>query len=297
MRNRTRCFCVILTAALAAGGAAAGASNVLTPDILPYATGDSAFAFAQPDDSPDPAVIPTPTPIPAEIPWTYAISREILADQDDVIRLVNKESLLEKEYPPEDDTHALVDAAVRKTSSSAIKARVVASDALDAMFAAAEADGLKLYLHSGYRAYKTQATMYENRIKNIGRDDGVVQKPGASDHQTGLGFDVISWAWRDSKLNAKFAKTEEAKWMAEHCPNYGFIIRYPEGKEDITGIIFEPWHLRYVGVDVARYMTECALTLEEFTIEWKSAMAEHNALTSLGDGQGQQGAEKDSFSF
>jgi LAS superfamily LD-carboxypeptidase LdcB len=120
-----------------------------------------------------------------------------------------------------------------------------------------------------------------------------------SDHQTGLGFDVISWAWRDSRLNAGFAQTGEAQWMAAHCADYGFIVRYPEGKEEITGIIFEPWHLRYVGAEVAQYMTGFALTLEEFTVEWKSALVEYGAQSGRSQPADDGGGKPadDSFSF
>ncbi len=285
--------------ALVALEGAALAENALTPDILPYSTKDSYLSFGDPYPTPTPGIEASSflvQPEATEAPWAYPISLELLADHDDLIKLVNKENLLTKEYPAKDEPHALVPLSVRKTSGAAIEGRKIASDALVAMFAAAEADGIKLYVESGYRSYSTQATMYDRRLKSIGKDDGVVQMPGASDHQTGLGFDVISWAWRDSKLNTKFAETAEAKWMAANCMDFGFIIRYPDGKKDITGIMFEPWHLRYVGVEVARYMMDNSLTLEEFTIEWKSAIVAHkNTSGQPSTNQGQGAA--DSFSF
>ncbi len=196
--------------------------------------------------------------------WTYPVSLNEL--QKEYIRLVNQESLLPSDYVPQE----LVKIKVKKTSSSAIQMCQFVSDALDAMFAAASADGITLYAHSGYRSYRTQNTMYRNRLEqNNGKDDGVVAYPGASDHQTGLGIDVISKAWIGKRFNSEFAKTQEAQWMAAHCAEYGFVIRYPQGKEDITRIIYEPWHLRYVGVEAARYMTDNGLTLEEFTAEWQ----------------------------
>ncbi len=206
--------------------------------------------------------------------WTYPISREILLDPDDVIRLVNKENLLEKSYP---DASTLVNATVSKTSSSKMQVREIAHEAMVTMFAAAKDEGIKLYLESAYRAYSTQATIYENRLKkNNGKDDGYVQKPGASEHQTGLGVDILSWAWRDSAMNEKFAQTQEAQWMAANCARFGFIIRYPKDKEEITGIKYEPWHLRYVGVEVATYMTENNLCLEEFTAQYRAALADYD---------------------
>lgn len=225
----------------------------------------------------------------AEAPWTYPISREILDDPLDVIRLVNKENRLEKDYPTEE----LVKTSVRKAKNQTYMARQVASDALDAMFAAADEDGIKLYMYSAYRSYSTQATMYDNRLKKYGYDDGIVQAPGASDHQTGLGFDIVSKDWINaSGLTSKFANTKEAQWMAANCARFGFIIRYPEGKKDITGISFEPWHLRYVGIEAAEYMTGQGLTLEEFTTEWTIELARYEAQSSWNTDN-----TVDSFSF
>jgi D-alanyl-D-alanine carboxypeptidase len=202
------------------------------------------------------------------VSWTYPVSLGEL--QKEYIRLANTDNLLPSDYKPAE----LVKIKVKKTSSSAIQMCQFVSDALDAMFAAASEDGVTLYAHSGYRSYQTQKTMYYNRLEqNNGKDDGVVAYPGSSDHQTGLGIDIISKAWIGKRFNSEFAKTEEAQWMAAHCAEYGFIIRYPEGKEDITKIIYEPWHLRYVGVEAAQYMMSNGLTLEEFTVEWQQALA------------------------
>ena len=156
--------------------------------------------------------------------------------------------------------------------------REVAAQALSDMFDAAKADGVTLYAHSGYRSYRTQNTMYSNRLKrNNGKDDGVVAYPGASDHQTGLGIDVINKAGIGKKFTPAFANTKEGQWIAEHCWDYGFIIRYQKEKEDITQITYEPWHLRYVGIQIAQYMHENNLCLEEFTNEWKEAAAAYQA--------------------
>lgn len=218
------------------------------------------------------------TSVQAAAPWTYPISLEILEDPLDIMRLVNRDNLLEKDYPPKDDPlYTLVNAQVTKSSSSELLIRETAHDALIALFDAAKADGLTLVLDSTYRKYSTQATMYENRLKNIGRDDGVVQMPGASEHQTGLAMDIINKSWIGKKYTTDFADTAEGQWMAENCARFGFIIRYPKDKKDITGIIYEPWHLRYVGVEVATYMTGNNLSLEEFTAQWRHALAAYVA--------------------
>jgi len=149
------------------------------------------------------------------------------------------------------------------------------ANALIALSDAAREDGYRLYLKSAYRSYQTQKTMYYNRLKkNKGKDDGWVSKPGASDHQTGLGCDVVPKSWKSKSMNSKMAKEPECQWMAEHCAEYGFIIRYPEEKQNETEINYEPWHLRYVGVPAATWIMENGLCLEEFTEELQLAIQE-----------------------
>ena len=206
--------------------------------------------------------------------WDYPIAYELLKTSD-YIRLANKQSLLEEDYIPEDLTK---DLKCRKISYAPIQMRQTAAEALYALFDAAEEDGLYLYAHSGYRSYRTQKTMYQNRLKkNNGKDDGVVAMPGSSDHQTGLGIDVINKAGIGKKFTEAFGKTKHGQWLAENCWDYGFIIRYQKDKEELTEIIYEPWHLRYVGVQVAQYMRDQNLCLEEFTEEWQAAVAEYES--------------------
>ena len=206
--------------------------------------------------------------------WTYPISYELLKSSSYIV-LANKEHLLAEDYIPED----LVKLTCRKISKDPIQMRETAANALSAMFDAASADGVTLYAHSGYRSYRTQNTMYYNRLKsNNGKDDGVVQYPGASDHQTGLGIDVINKAGIGKRFTNAFADTKEGKWIAEHCWEFGFVLRYQADKEELTGITYESWHLRYVGVQVAEYMREHNLCLEEFTEEWQAAAAKYEGV-------------------
>ena len=86
--------------------------------------------------------------------------------------------------------------------------------------------------------------------------------PGTSEHATGLAVDIMSTKY--GELDEKQGDTEEQKWLMEHCSEYGFVLRFPQDKSDITGIVYEPWHYRYVGVDAAKEMTENGLTLEEY---------------------------------
>ncbi len=205
------------------------------------------------------------------VPWNFPID---MMDMDpELVLMVNKSMFLEKAFVPDD----LVDMKKLKLDSDGNNTnggvRIVdgpwqlqreCAEALVELCDAARMAGHELYLKSAYRSYKTQSYMYENRIKKYGYDDGWVTKPGASDHQTGLGCDVVPKNWTDRGMNEDMAKEEETQWMAEHCAEFGFILRYPKDKEDITKINYEPWHLRYVGKEAAAYIMDNGLCLEEF---------------------------------
>lgn len=124
---------------------------------------------------------------------------------------------------------------------------------------AAAADGLSLYIVSGYRSYDLQNYIYHNFCAERGQEsaDRVSARPGHSEHQSGLAFDINSTSF-------SFSDTPEAKWIAENCYQYGFILRYPENKEDITGYTYESWHVRYLGKEIAAEVHESGLTLEEY---------------------------------
>lgn len=131
--------------------------------------------------------------------------------------------------------------------------------AFETMAADAENDDIYLYIVSGYRSYYTQAVTYENFCYSRGQEeaDRISARPGHSEHQTGLAMDVNSTSFL-------FEDTPEANWLAENCCHYGFVIRYPKDKEDITGYRYEPWHIRYLGTELAEYLTQNNLTLEEY---------------------------------
>ena len=208
--------------------------------------------------------------------WDYPLAPDILEDYDQYITLANQDNLLSSDYIPKD----LVSTSVKRAKGTdRMQLRKAASEALTAMFEAAAADGYTLYLKSAYRAYSTQKFMYNSRLeKNNGKDDGLVSYPGASDHQTGLGVDILNYAWTlKDGMNKDFALTEEAQWMEKHCQEYGFVLRYMSDKEEITQIKFEPWHFRYVGKEAAVYMMENHLSLEEFTEEWQSYVSSFEA--------------------
>ena len=135
----------------------------------------------------------------------------------------------------------------------------VAQNAFDKMAAAAAKDGITLFINSGYRSYQEQVNLYNQYASERGTEeaDKVSSRPGHSEHQTGLTFDV-------NTTELSFEGTPEAIWLEKHCAEYGFIIRYPKGKEDETGYIYEPWHIRYLGKETAEKVTESGLTLEKY---------------------------------
>ena len=221
------------------------------------------------------------TPAPAEAVWDFPVALE---DMDPAfVVLANKHYKLDSSFVPD----PLVKMKQRKAakdgsnknggvlfaSGGTYKLQETCAKALVEMSEGARAEGYKLYLKSAYRSYQTQNTMYYNRLKkNKGKDDGWVSQPGSSDHQTGLGCDVVPRSWRDKAMNGKMGKEPECVWMAEHCQEYGFILRYPADKEDVTEINYEPWHMRYVGVPAATYIMENGLCLEEFTEQLQQAI-------------------------
>ncbi len=150
--------------------------------------------------------------------------------------------------------------------------------ALTDMFDAALADGVNLYITSAYRSISKQQELYDNKINYyLGRGysqadavkltEEVLSIPGRSEHHTGLAVDITSEDWvreAGGELTEDFATSAAGRWLAEHCAEYGFILRYPQDKESITKISFEPWHLRYVGKESAKYITESSMCLEEY---------------------------------
>ncbi|MGN1105196.1 MAG: D-alanyl-D-alanine carboxypeptidase family protein [Huintestinicola sp.] len=134
-----------------------------------------------------------------------------------------------------------------------------AQAAFDKMQSAAAAEGLNIYISSGYRSYDYQAGLYERYVERSGKSeaDRYSARPGHSEHQTGLAFDL-------NTIDITFADTAEYDWLKVHCAEYGFIIRYPENGESVTGYMYEPWHIRYLGKGTAQKVCDSGLTLEEY---------------------------------
>ncbi|HEX3078594.1 MAG TPA: D-alanyl-D-alanine carboxypeptidase family protein [Lachnospiraceae bacterium] len=185
-------------------------------------------------------------------------------DPESITVFVNKEYSLPADYVPSDLTVPNVPFNFDYTDEKKML-RKEAAFALEDLIQAASDDGLSIYGVSGYRSYKRQEQIYNKNIATKGAlyTNRYSAKPGFSEHQTGLSIDVSakSVAFR---LDESFASTPEGKWLENHAYEYGFIIRYPKDKSDITGYSYEPWHIRYVGKELAEYLYTNKLTLEEF---------------------------------
>lgn len=147
------------------------------------------------------------------------------------------------------------------------------------MLVAAQAEGIQLTLVSAYRSVSYQEQIFNENVNNLMIQGETAEsakaivkqtstEPGYSEHHTGLSFDIVDQEWShsytDNILSEDYAQTSGGQWLAKHAREYGFILRYPDGKEEITEITFEPWHYRYVGVEHAKYIEEHQLTLEEY---------------------------------
>lgn len=147
--------------------------------------------------------------------------------------------------------------ALPKTYGSGVDQ--TASSALGKLQSGAQAAGFSIPLLSGYRSYQTQVNLYQRYVNRDGQSlaDTYSARAGHSEHQTGLAFDVGS-------IDNNYGNTPAGKWLVQNCAAYGFILRYPKGKEAITGYQYEPWHIRYVGVEIAKEIMTKKITLEEY---------------------------------
>jgi LAS superfamily LD-carboxypeptidase LdcB len=189
----------------------------------------------------------------------------IVDNETSMVVYVNKYRQLPEGYTPPD----LIEADVLHYSPAGDNRRLLreeAARALEALFASAKNDGHALVAVSGYRSYERQRAIYESNVASKGQAhaDRFSAKPGTSEHQTGLAMDVTVQGNDQVLLNQSFGETAAGRYIEEQAHTFGFIIRYPEGKEAITGYSYEPWHLRYVGEDVATEIYLNDWTLEEY---------------------------------
>ena len=183
-------------------------------------------------------------------------------DIDGTLFLINRTHAVSEFYSP----------TVRKVVGPGMSQsmRLDAAQAMEDMIAGAKADGITLSIVSGYRSYSKQSTIYARKVRNTGsttKADELVARPGTSEHQLGLAMDLAKKG--NSTLSEAFAKTTEGQWVYANCYKYGFIVRYLQGYEDVTGYNYEPWHVRYVGKDVAQAIYDSQLPMETFMSTYK----------------------------
>ncbi|GKU80868.1 D-alanyl-D-alanine carboxypeptidase family protein [Niallia sp. NCCP-28] len=191
--------------------------------------------------------------------------RNIIQNPTNTVSLVNKEYGLPDGYAPEDLVRPNVAFSFGDQDIEKSYMRKAAAEALEKMFAQAKKEGVILYAVSGYRSYDRQTVLFDAEVKRVGEEKAIqaVAYPGNSEHQTGLAMDISSES-SDFLLSDDFGKTAEGKWLEDNAHHFGFILRYPEGKDKITGYKFEPWHFRYVGEKSAKDIYDNDWTLEEY---------------------------------
>ena len=254
----------------AESGEPAGTVEPVDPETVPAL---STVAPAEPGTEPAPedtavpaeTAAPADTPAPTEdtdSPAARAAARGLPAPPD--IDINSWEFILANEfnpigeYEPQDPT---------ELEGQIMDGRII--DAMKAMVADTREQGLSVYLSSGYRSYWDQQANF-NRVRANNPPDGktwdgfwIALPPGTSEHQTGLCCD-ITYTYVNPKTSDALKDTPMYVYMSQHCQEFGFIVRYPDGMQAVTGVMFEPWHFRYVGVEAATYIMENGITLEDF---------------------------------
>ncbi|OCT12710.1 peptidase M15 [Paenibacillus pectinilyticus] len=243
----------------------ASPSSVATATVSPSPSGGSPTPVTTPSagSTQKPTASPTVSPVTSSAPPKSG-EVQVVAKPESVTVLVNKQNSLPSSYEPAD----LVYPNIPFTFAEKIekrKMRQVAATAIEKLFAGAEKDGIHLAGVSAYRSYATQKSVFQSYVKKDGEEKAKTYSavPGTSEHETGLAIDVTG---SNGKCAAEdcFGGTKEAVWLEKHAADYGFIIRYPQGKAAITGYQYEPWHIRYVGTDVSKEIQAKSLTMEEF---------------------------------
>lgn len=237
-------------------------ASLTTDKTVSGQSGDSEYTYIPPTLAGTAEEAEEDETIVAEAPFVPAT--EIDLELGSITILVNKEYTLPESYRPDDLVQVNVHFNIKKYDERTLL-RKEAARALEKLFAAAEKNGYILSGVSGFRSYERQKKIFTNNIAVKGKDYTLRYSavPGTSEHQTGLAIDVSSE--RSSyKLVTSFGSTPEGIWLAQNAHKYGYIIRYPRDKSEITGYAYEPWHIRYVGKPLATYLYKNDLTLEEY---------------------------------
>lgn len=210
---------------------------------------------AEPTPEPVPTVEPTPTPNPMPQPNDFTL-------------LVNRENPLSEDYDVE--TREIINNGEKTGKQFDI--RVI--DKLESMLKDAADAGYPLIVRSAHRTISYQKMLYTNKVQeylNAGYSQQAAETeagkwvavPGTSEHNLGIVVDIVNQGYT-GELEQYFEDSAHFAWLTENCADYGFILRYPKNKESVTGIVYEPWHYRYVGEEVAHYIMENGITLEEY---------------------------------
>ncbi|MDD6259103.1 MAG: M15 family metallopeptidase [Erysipelotrichaceae bacterium] len=183
-------------------------------------------------------------------PASTALPSELTTLGSNLI-FVNKSHSLPADYVPANLTTPYLN-----STTDAIQLTEEAGNQAKAMKDAAASDGINLIVSSGYRSYSEQDAYYQSRVNLLGKEAANTDcaQAGMSEHQTGLAIDFTDDPTNSNSHSVSFADTDAGKWLYEHAHEYGFILRYPKGKESITGYNYMPWHYRYVGTDTANAM-------------------------------------------
>lgn len=219
---------------------------------LQQSTEQSIITNSTSDTNSDAQAQPTESKqIPAKSTWPVNISQQVASSSTVV---VNKKHKLPDTYIPS----PLV-------SIGGVQLRQDAKSAMDDLLAAASVAGYSLKILSGYRSYSYQANLYDSYVARDGKiaADTYSARPGFSEHQLGLAGDVGN-SNGSCDLETCFGDSAAGKWIASNAQNYGFIVRYPRGKELETGYQYEPWHLRYLGIDIAKSVYSSGETLDQY---------------------------------
>lgn len=223
-------------------------------------TAQPALETANPEANKPEQNAPTPAPTPS--PQDDVI--QVVAQPESIPVLVNKQNKLPESYVPNDLVYTTIPFVFSEMTDKR-KLRSEPATAIANLFAGAKAQGANLLGVSAYRSHATQVTLFNYYVKKDGYEKARTYSalPGTSEHETGLAIDVTGGDGRCPAQDC-FGNTAEAKWLQAHVVEYGFIIRYPEGKDAITGYKYEPWHLRYVGIPIATEVMSRGITLEEY---------------------------------
>ncbi|MBO7703151.1 MAG: M15 family metallopeptidase [Solobacterium sp.] len=239
-----------------------GVYGLLTKPSESAAPGLSTLQGIQkPEASEEPTIEPTAEPTPEPEP---TIDPAVFTDTDSLLVVANKKHRLPEGYVPAD----LVVPNIAQVQQCTMRAP--AAEAIQQMAEAAAADGVTLKISSAYRGEDYQRQLYNGYSASYGRAtaDTISSRPGYSDHQTGLAADFVEGdgSMNGINFNQAFEDTASGNWLRDHAHEYGFIMRYPKDKQDITGYAYEPWHFRYIGVDYATaiYETDVFETFEEY---------------------------------